>query len=70
MHPYIDFTLVEKLRGSTYGNMEDIAFTTDYFNENIMMTFKNPDESSYIKSGRFQNDDYFNIQRGRLKLLG
>ena len=50
--------------------MEDIAFITDYFNENIMITFRNPDESLYIKSGRLQNDYDFNIQQGRLKLLG
>jgi len=60
-----------KLRGSKYGSPEDIASITSCFDKTTKVSFRDPDELSYVKFGMPRDKDLaFNIQVGRLKLLG
>lgn len=62
----------EKLHESTkYGDTETIALMSNCFDKTTKVRFRNPDEPSYIKFGTPKDKDLvFNIQVGRLKLLG
>ena len=61
----------EKLRGSKFGNDEDIMLMTDCFDKTTKHRFTNPDEPSYIKFGSTRDKDpNFNIRAGQLKLPG
>jgi hypothetical protein len=63
--------LREKLRGSKFGNEEDIALMTSCFDKTTKHSFRKPDEPSYIKFGTMRDKDLaFNIRSGQLKLLG
>ena len=65
------FMFAEKLQGSKYGDPETIALMAGCFNKTTKVRFRNPDEPSYIKFGTPRDKDLvFNIQVGRLKLLG
>jgi hypothetical protein len=65
------FMFAEKLQGSKYGDPETIALIAGCFDKTTKVRFSNPDEPSYIKFGTPRDKDLvFNIQVGRLKLLG
>ncbi|KAI0750429.1 hypothetical protein C8Q74DRAFT_1394251 [Fomes fomentarius] len=61
--------LKARLRGSQYGNEDDIRAMLRYFDVSTKPVFKDGGEASYIKFGSMRcNEPAFNIRRGQLKL--
>ncbi|KAK2462915.1 hypothetical protein APHAL10511_005113 [Amanita phalloides] len=63
--------MTEKLRESSYGNPEDIAIMTRFFDKKTKTTFKSPSKPSFIRFGRASdNEPNFDIRAGSIKLTG
>jgi hypothetical protein len=62
---------IGKLCGSSYSSPDDVQRITDCFDKSTKLTFKDPDQPSFIKFGTSRNNDSsVNIKMGRLKLQG
>ena len=69
--PNIPLRDVELLKGSQYGNDDDIKTMLEYFDKSTKPVFKDEKESSYIKFGSMGcNDAKVKIRRGQLMLSG
>ncbi len=61
----------EKLKGSRFGGDEDVQLIASAFDSTTKMTFRNADDSAFIKFGTFRDrDPSVDISRGQLKLPG
>ncbi|KAK2462913.1 hypothetical protein APHAL10511_005111 [Amanita phalloides] len=63
--------MTEKLRESSYGNPDDIATMTKFFDKKTKTSFKSPSKPSFIKFGRASdNEPNCDIRAGSIKLTG
>ncbi|KAF8651112.1 hypothetical protein AX16_004887 [Volvariella volvacea WC 439] len=63
--------LTSYLRGSKYQSEAALDLLTECFDEGPKLTFRNPNEPSFIRFGSlFDKDPSFNINMGKLKLDG
>ncbi|KAK2462910.1 hypothetical protein APHAL10511_005108 [Amanita phalloides] len=70
-YAFVDYSALEKLRGSSYSSPDDIATMTQFFDKKTKTSFKAPSKPSFIKFGRAtENEPDFDIRAGSIKLTG
>ncbi|KAF8625644.1 hypothetical protein AX15_005275 [Amanita polypyramis BW_CC] len=62
--------LTEKLYGSKYGTPEDIEVMTRYFDKTTKPSFKGSPKPYFIRFGRNEKDEQFDIRTGNVKVNG